>query len=197
MAKEIAEQPEVVWPYADALCRHGEWRARGCLSTGEGPDHALRLGLRHGLATPAMWRNTGSRQLAGLPVDIDIASEFRYREPPLREQAGRSSSAVGRDRRHARLRCAMPEGKGQRASCRSSTCRPRPSRARAIWSLPTLAGPEIGVASTKAFTCQLTVLAASRHAAGFATAARLSRRGSACAASGGSRHAARPDERTR
>jgi glucosamine--fructose-6-phosphate aminotransferase (isomerizing) len=43
------------------------------------------------------------------------------------------------------------------AAC--STCRNRPSRAKADVVFPTLAGPEIGVASTKAFTCQLTVLA--------------------------------------
>ena len=66
--------------------------------------------------------------------------------------------AVGRDRRHAGL-AALRQGAGAARRCPSSTCRPRRSRARATSSRRRWPGPEIGVASTKAFTCQLAVLA--------------------------------------
>ena len=62
-------------------------------------------------------------------------------------------------------RCAMPR-RPSSTSCRSSMSRPRRSRARARWSAERFAGPEIGVASTKAFTCQLSVLACLAIAAG-------------------------------
>jgi glucosamine--fructose-6-phosphate aminotransferase (isomerizing) len=75
----------------------------------------------------------------------------------------------------ASLRYAKAQGQHHR--CPSSTCRPRRSRARADVVLPTLAGPEIGVASTKAFTCQLAVLACARHRARAWRAADLGRRG--------------------
>jgi glucosamine--fructose-6-phosphate aminotransferase (isomerizing) len=93
-----------------------------------------------------------------MPVDIDIASEFRYREPPLGEdglavfvsQSGETADTL------ATLRYC--KGQGQRiasiVNVRTSTIA-RESDA----VLPTLAGPEIGVASTKALTCQLSVLA--------------------------------------
>jgi glutamine---fructose-6-phosphate transaminase (isomerizing) len=92
-----------------------------------------------------------------LPVEVDIASEFRYREPCCRRGGGRLRQPVGRDRRHAG-RAAPCAGRsrgrvgGQRAET-SSIAR------EATWRCRSWPGPEIGVASTKAFTCQLTVLA--------------------------------------
>ena len=98
-------------------------------------------------------------QFARMPVDIDVASEFRYREPVLEpgglalfiSQSGETADTL------AALRHARAEG--QKIAVVVNV--PTSSMAReADLLLPTHAGPEIGVASTKAFTCQLAVLAA-------------------------------------
>jgi glucosamine--fructose-6-phosphate aminotransferase (isomerizing) len=97
-------------------------------------------------------------QVARIPVEIDIASEFRYREAPLPEggvalfvsQSGETADTL------AALRHCRAQGQyvvsvvnvGESSIARESDV-----------VLPTLAGPEIGVASTKAFTTQLAVLA--------------------------------------
>jgi len=106
-------------------------------------------------------------QFARMPVDLDVASEFRYRAPVLEEdglalfisQSGETADTL------AALRHAKAEG--QKIAVVVNV--PTSSMAReADLLLPTHAGPEIGVASTKAFTCQLAVLAA--LAANFARA---------------------------
>jgi len=98
-------------------------------------------------------------QFARVPVDIDFASEFRYREPVLQpgglalfiSQSGETADTL------AALRHCRAEGQTIAVVVNVSTS----SMAReADLLLPTHAGPEIGVASTKAFTCQLAVLAA-------------------------------------
>ena len=98
-------------------------------------------------------------QFARVPVELDIASEFRYRAPVLEpgglalfiSQSGETADTL------AALRHARSEG--QRIAVVVNV--PTSSMAReADLLLPTHAGPEIGVASTKAFTCQLAVLAA-------------------------------------
>src|SRR3954466_7570750 len=98
-------------------------------------------------------------QFARVPVDIDVASEFRYREPVLEpgglalfiSQSGETADTLAA-LRHAR-------SQGQRIAVVVNV--PTSSMAReADLLLPTHAGPEVGVASTKAFTCQLAVLAA-------------------------------------
>ena len=95
---------------------------------------------------------------ARVPVEIDIASELRYREAPLPEnglavfvsQSGETADTL------ATLRYCKENGQTIAAvvNVRTSTI----ARESDV-ILPTLAGPEIGVASTKAFTCQLTALA--------------------------------------
>jgi glucosamine--fructose-6-phosphate aminotransferase (isomerizing) len=98
-------------------------------------------------------------KFARVPVDIDVASEFRYREPVLDpgglalfiSQSGETADTL------AALRHCRAEG--QKIAVVVNV--PTSSMAReADLLLPTNAGPEIGVASTKAFTCQLAVLAA-------------------------------------
>jgi glucosamine--fructose-6-phosphate aminotransferase (isomerizing) len=97
-------------------------------------------------------------QLARVPVMIDVASEFRYRNSPMTKgglslfvsQSGETMDTL------AALRYAAAEGQRIVSVVNS----PESSIAReSDTALPTLAGPEIGVASTKAFTTQLTVLA--------------------------------------
>ena len=98
-------------------------------------------------------------QFARVPVDIDVASEFRYRDPVLEEsglalfisQSGETADTL------AALRHCKENGQVIAVVVNVPTS----SMAReADLLLPTHAGPEIGVASTKAFTCQLAVLAA-------------------------------------
>lgn len=98
-------------------------------------------------------------QFARLPVDIDVASEFRYRDPVL-EDGGLalfiSQSGETADTFAALRHCKQV---GQKIAVVVNV--PTSTMAReADLLLPTHAGPEIGVASTKAFTCQLAVLAA-------------------------------------
>jgi glucosamine--fructose-6-phosphate aminotransferase (isomerizing) len=109
-------------------------------------------------------------RLARLPVDIDIASEFRYREMPISpdsaalfvSQSGETADTL------ASLRYCRKAGIpiGAIVNVRESTI----ARESDV-TLPTLAGPEIGVASTKAFTCQLSVLASLAIRAGVARGA--------------------------
>ena len=98
-------------------------------------------------------------RFARVPVDIDYASEFRYRDPVLPQgglclfisQSGETADTL------AALRHCRQAGQIIAAVVNVPTS----SMAReADLLLPTHAGPEIGVASTKAFTCQLAVLAA-------------------------------------
>jgi glucosamine--fructose-6-phosphate aminotransferase (isomerizing) len=96
-------------------------------------------------------------QLARLPVEIDIASEFRYREAPMPE--GGVTLAVSQSGETADTLAALHYARAQKQKILSVVNVPQSSIARASDAVvPTLAGPEIGVASTKAFTTQLTVL---------------------------------------
>jgi glucosamine--fructose-6-phosphate aminotransferase (isomerizing) len=104
-------------------------------------------------------------RFARVPVEVDVASEFRYREAPLRKgdlaifisQSGETADTL------AALRYAKAEGVHTVAVVNVPTS----TIARESETvLQTLAGPEIGVASTKAFTCQLMVLANLAIAAG-------------------------------
>jgi len=83
-------------------------------------------------------------QVAGLAVDVDIASEFRYRKPVLSEHS---------------LFIAVSQSHGVKTAALVNVMTSTMSREADI-ALPINAGPEIGVASTKAFTSQLTALAA-------------------------------------
>ena len=96
--------------------------------------------------------------VARIPVEIDVASEFRYREPPVPprtlaifvSQSGETADTL------AALR--YMRGKATRIVSLVNVTESTIARESDI-ALPILAGPEIGVASTKAFTCQLTVFA--------------------------------------
>ncbi|MBV9969882.1 MAG: glutamine--fructose-6-phosphate transaminase (isomerizing), partial [Xanthobacteraceae bacterium] len=104
-------------------------------------------------------------RFARLPVEIDIASEFRYREAPLRKgdlavfvsQSGETADTLASlryAREHVQHVLSVVNMQGSSIARESDVV------------LPTLAGPEIGVASTKAFTCQLAALACLAIAAG-------------------------------
>ena len=98
-------------------------------------------------------------QFARLPVDIDVASEFRYRDPVLEE--GGLALFISQSGETADTLAALRHCKASGQTIAVVVNVPTSSMAReADLLLPTHAGPEIGVASTKAFTCQLAVLAA-------------------------------------
>ncbi len=96
--------------------------------------------------------------LARLPVDIDVASELRYRAPPLPE--GGVGLLVSQSGETADTLAALRFMRGAGQHVMSILNVPESTMAReSDVVLETVAGPEIGVASTKAFTAQLTVLA--------------------------------------
>jgi glucosamine--fructose-6-phosphate aminotransferase (isomerizing) len=103
--------------------------------------------------------------LSRVPVELDVASEFRYREAPLRK--GDLAVFISQSGETADTLAALRYAKAQGVHTLSVVNVPTSTIARESETvLPTLAGPEIGVASTKAFTCQLMVLAAIAVAAG-------------------------------
>ncbi|PAL25332.1 glutamine--fructose-6-phosphate transaminase (isomerizing) [Sphingopyxis sp. GW247-27LB] len=96
---------------------------------------------------------------ARVPVDIDVASEFRYRDPVL--APGGLALFISQSGETADTLAALRHCKAHGQTIAVVVNVPTSSMAReADLLLPTHAGPEIGVASTKAFTCQLAVLAA-------------------------------------
>ena len=98
-------------------------------------------------------------QFARVPVDIDVASEFRYRAPVL--EPGGLALFISQSGETADTLAALRHAKSEKQRIAVVVNVPTSSMAReADLLLPTHAGPEIGVASTKAFTCQLAVLAA-------------------------------------
>lgn len=167
MQKEIFEQPEVISHTLSHYLDFGKCEAR------VQEDLPFDFAKLDRVAISAC----GTAFLAGLvgkywferyarlPVDIDIASEFRYREMPMAKnglslfisQSGETADTL------ACLRYCKSQGQhiGAVVNVRESTI----ARESDV-VFPTLAGPEIGVASTKAFTCQLATLASLSIAAG-------------------------------
>ena len=167
MAKEIHEQPEVV---GHTLARYVDMAAERVAMPVKLPfdfrDIQRVSIVACGTASYAGYIGKyWLERLARLPVEIDVASEFRYREAPLSKgdlaifisQSGETADTL------AALRYAREQGLHTLSVVNVATS----TIARESETvLQTLAGPEIGVASTKAFTCQLMVLAALAIAAG-------------------------------
>ena len=156
MAKEIAEQPVVV---ADALKRYAQ---DGVLNMPEGVNFADVDRICMVACGTASYATHVAKywfeQIAGLPCDIDIASEFRYREPPLSPNSW--ALFVSQSGETADTLAALRYTRGKVAKVVAVVNVPTSSIAReADLALPIMAGVEVGVASTKAFTCQLTTLA--------------------------------------
>jgi glucosamine--fructose-6-phosphate aminotransferase (isomerizing) len=109
-------------------------------------------------------------QVARLPVEIDIASEFRYRAAPMPE--GGATLVISQSGETVDSLAALRYARKQGQTILAIVNVPESAIARESDAvLMTLAGPEIGVASTKAFTTQLTVLACLAIAAGRARGA--------------------------
>jgi glucosamine--fructose-6-phosphate aminotransferase (isomerizing) len=160
MAKEIAEQPEVV---GHTLAEFVDFSERVIRLPAKVPfDFASLDRLTITACGTASYAGLTAKywfeRIARLPTEVDIASEFRYREAPLKSggltvvisQSGETADTL------AALRYAKSQGQHTLAIvnvAESTIAR----EAETVFR--TFAGPEIGVASTKAFTCQLTVLA--------------------------------------
>ncbi|WP_340286499.1 glutamine--fructose-6-phosphate transaminase (isomerizing) [Sulfitobacter pontiacus] len=157
MAKEIAEQPAVI----------GEALSRYLTADGEImlPDPGLdftkidRITMVacgtafYACLTAKYW----FEQIARMPVEVDVASEFRYREPPISDRTMAlfvSQSGETADTLAALRYCA---GKADLITSVVNVTESSIARESNL-ALPIHAGVEVGVASTKAFTCQLTVL---------------------------------------
>jgi glucosamine--fructose-6-phosphate aminotransferase (isomerizing) len=167
MAKEIAEQPEVV---GRTLAHYLDMNAGKVRLPVELPFDwkALNRITITACGTASYAGHVAKywfEQLARIPVEVDVASEFRYREAPL--MAGGLAIFISQSGETADTLAGLRYAKAQGQLILSVVNVPTSSIARESHVvIPTLAGPEIGVASTKAFTCQLTALACLAIAAG-------------------------------
>jgi glucosamine--fructose-6-phosphate aminotransferase (isomerizing) len=167
MAKEIHEQPEVV---GHTLARYVDMATERVALPVKLPfdfKDIQRISIvACGTASYAGFvAKYWFERLARVPVELDVASEFRYREAPLRK--GDLAIFISQSGETADTLAALRYAKAQGAHTLSVVNVAGSTIARESETvLPTLAGPEIGVASTKAFTCQLMVLAAIAVAAG-------------------------------
>ncbi len=156
MAKEIFEQPVVL---SECLASYAK---DGAVALPQPVDFSdtdrvilVACGTAHyACAVAKYW----FEQLAAMPCDVDIASEFRYREPPV---SGRATAIfVSQSGETADTLAALRFVKDKAAQVVSVVNVPESSIAReSDVALPILAGVEVGVASTKAFMNQLGVLA--------------------------------------
>ena len=159
MQKEIFEQPAVIGDTLNALINPAT-------RTVDLPKLPFALGelervtmiacgtAYHACIVTKYWLE----RIARISVEIDIASEFRYREPAMPK--GGAAIFVSQSGETADTLAALRYAKAQGQKIIAVVNQPESSIAReADIVLPTLAGPEIGVASTKAFTTQLAVLA--------------------------------------
>ncbi len=157
MAKEVFEQPTVL---AECLAHYSDG-VQVTLPTGtvdfSQTDRLILVAC--GTASYAcLVAKYWFEQLAGLPCDVDIASEFRYREPPVSDRA--TALFVSQSGETADTLAALRYCEGKAARILSVVNVAESSIAReSDLALPIMAGVEVGVASTKAFVCQLGVLA--------------------------------------
>jgi glucosamine--fructose-6-phosphate aminotransferase (isomerizing) len=158
MAKEIAEQPTVLAGAIEAYSSEGEITLPSGSIDFTKCDRIIMVACGTAFIacqTAKYW----FEQIAGLPVEVDIASEFRYRQPPISDKS--YALFVSQSGETADTLAALRYAKERAAKILSVVNVPESSIAReSDLALPILAGVEVGVASTKAFTCQLTVLAA-------------------------------------
>ena len=167
MAKEIHEQPEVV---GHTLANYIDMAAERVALPMKLPFDFRNLN-RISIAAcgtayyAAMVAKYWFERFSHLPVEVDIASEFRYRAAPL--GAGGLAIFVSQSGETADTLASLRYARENKQHVLSVVNVPTSTIAReSDVVMPTLAGPEIGVASTKAFTCQLAALATLAIAAG-------------------------------
>ena len=158
MAKEIHEQPEVV---GHTLAHYLDMSAERVRMPPLPFDFANINRISISACGTAYYAGLIAKywfeRFARLPVEIDVASEFRYREAPF--SPGGLAIFVSQSGETADTLATLRYAKEQKQHILSVVNVPTSTIARESDAvMPTLAGPEIGVASTKAFTCQLSAL---------------------------------------
>ncbi len=173
MAKEIHEQPEVI---AHTLAHYLDPSALVVQLREPALVGVLKTASRLTISACGTAFYAGLigkywfERLGRLAVEADVASELRYREPVY--PSGGAALFISQSGETADTLAALRDAKANGQTTIAVVNVPESSIAReADIVLPTFAGPEIGVASTKAFTCQLAVLAALAIAAGRARSA--------------------------
>jgi len=172
MAKEIHEQPEVV---GHTLAHYIDMVAEDVDLPVELPfDWTKIKRLSISACGTAFYAGLVAKywfeRFAKMPVEIDIASEFRYRGAPL--EPGDLAIFISQSGETADTLATLRYAREHKQHILSVVNVPTSTIAReSDVVMPTLAGPEIGVASTKAFTCQLATLACLAIAAGRARGA--------------------------
>ncbi|MHA7872322.1 MAG: glutamine--fructose-6-phosphate transaminase (isomerizing), partial [Hyphococcus sp.] len=166
MAKEIHEQPEVI---AHTLSRYVDPAAGAIIMPDSAFDFAALDRLTISACGTAFYAGLISKywfeRWAKLPVEVDIASELRYRDVPYTVNGG--ALFISQSGETADTLAALRDARAHGQKIASLINVPESSIAReSDVVFPIAAGPEIGVASTKAFTCQLTALASIAIAAG-------------------------------
>jgi len=167
MAKEIHEQPEVV---GHTLAHYIDMTAERVRLPVDLPfDFRTLERITMSACGTAYYAGLVAKywfeRFARLPAEIDVASELRYREVPL--SPGGLSIFVSQSGETADTLATLRYAKEHKQHVLAVVNVPTSTIARESDAvMPTLAGPEIGVASTKAFTCQLAVLACLALAAG-------------------------------
>ena len=167
MAKEIHEQPEVV---GHTLAHYLDMGSEKVALPTKLPFDFKKLDrVSISACGTAYYAGLVAKywfeRFARLPVEIDVASEFRYREAPF--QPGNLAIFVSQSGETADTLATLRYAREQKQHVLSVVNVPTSTIARESDAvMPTLAGPEIGVASTKAFTCQLSVLVCLAIAAG-------------------------------
>jgi len=167
MAKEIHEQPEVV---GHTLAHYLDMSAERVALPMKLPFDFRKIErVAISACGTAYYAGLVAKywfeRFARLPVEIDVASEFRYREAPF--QPGNLAVFVSQSGETADTLATLRYAREHKQHTLSIVNVPTSTIARESDVLmPTLAGPEIGVASTKAFTCQLATLACLAIAAG-------------------------------
>ena len=157
MAKEIAEQPGVIGAaIGHYLTPEGEINISAQDIDFTQFDRIVMVACgtaSYACFTAKYW----FEKIARLPVEVDVASEFRYREPPIPPRT--LAVFVSQSGETADTLAALRYCEGKAARILSVVNVPESSIAReSDLALPIHAGVEVGVASTKAFTCQLVVL---------------------------------------
>ncbi|MFQ5562198.1 MAG: glutamine--fructose-6-phosphate transaminase (isomerizing) [Parvularculaceae bacterium] len=166
MAKEIHEQPEAV---AHTLSRYIDAGTQSILATAKEFDFAAFDRFVISACGTAFYAGLTAKywfeRWAGLPVEVDIASELRYRDIPYADNGG--ALFISQSGETADTLAALREARarGQKTAALVNVAESSIAR-EADTVFPTAAGPEIGVASTKAFACQLAALASLAIAAG-------------------------------
>ncbi len=159
MLKEIHEQPQVV---GRTIAQYVDGASAMTKSAATPVDFSAFDHMTISACGTAFYAGLVAKYLfeeyAGLRVEADIASELRYRQVPYR--AGDAALFISQSGETADTLAALEDAKAHDQKTIAVVNVPQSSIARSATAIfPTLAGPEIGVASTKAFTCQLATLA--------------------------------------